>query len=42
MEFQAYEGKKEKLPAQNLSKIIRQKFILVEWGGAEIGNNKVE
>lgn len=31
-----------KLPEQNLPAFVRKGFTLVEWGGAEIGNSKIE
>jgi len=44
MEFSGIENitSAPKLPEQNLLSFIRKGFTLVEWGGAEIGNSKIE
>lgn len=41
MEFRKYDGE-AKLPEQELPHIERHKFTLVEWGGGEIGLDKIK
>lgn len=44
MEFKEISNKNKlnKIPEQKLMKIKREGFTLIEWGGAYIGNNKIE
>ncbi len=43
MEFKEYNPSNSmRLPLQNLPQFKRNKFVVIEWGGTEIGNNKLK
>jgi hypothetical protein len=42
MEFEKYNQGNKKLPEQKLPSFQRKGFTMVEWGGSNIGSDKIE